>query len=359
MIKSNFTYAQLEERITGPQDGFLRGDDFAIIASIEVTPFKGLDIRPIFSYANFISTTSSSARQARGGVGTGIANYPLMGGGFGDAVENRYTVGIDSRWRFGAFSLDPTVFYQFGKRDQVVALSFNNGLRNELKRDAWFFDIRGGWQAGPLLLELAGIYTTGNRAKDRIDRNASRLKFYEPLDTDTSFYATWAEIWALGIDYFNIFRSGATGLNPGVAIGYDKYGLIRAGVRGSYALTPAFTVRAAANSNWTTHDVDASSVLIAGTGLTQCSGLVSAAALNCDAQVRARDGNSQYLGTEVNLGFQWRFAPNVAFDMVAAYMFAGNALSTVSATNVTTGVTNNGRNPQDVQAVTARVRYSW
>src|SRR5205807_2190920 len=185
-------------------------------------------------------------------------------------IENRHTVGVDARWRFGAFTLDPTVMYQFGHRDQTVPVSFTNGLSSQLKEDAWLFDVRGGWQAGPLLLELAGIYTTGNEAKDRIDRNASRIKFYQPISTDSGFYTGWAEIWALGIDYFNAINQNVTGLNPIVSIGYDKYGLIRFGTRASYALTPAYT-----------------------------------------------------------------------------------------AQNVNTGIVMSARNPQDVQAVTARVRYTW
>jgi hypothetical protein len=56
-ITSHLTFAQIEEGLSGPSTGgfgatgFNRGDDFAFIASIEVTPFKGLDIRPIYSYA--------------------------------------------------------------------------------------------------------------------------------------------------------------------------------------------------------------------------------------------------------------------------------------------------------------------
>src|SRR5207237_4491924 len=42
-VKFNFTYAQIEEQSTGPLDGFTRGDDFAIITSVEVTPVRGLD----------------------------------------------------------------------------------------------------------------------------------------------------------------------------------------------------------------------------------------------------------------------------------------------------------------------------
>jgi len=370
MVKLNLTYAMPEESSTGPVDNFIRGDDMVFIGSVEITPFKGLDIRPIFSYANFIGVTNGASRQGRGGLATGAGVYQTCPGtsgpgtgacgtGSASSIEDRYTVGVDARWRFGAFSLDPTVFYQFGSRDQIAPVSsFTSGpgVHSNLRRDAWFADIRGGWQAGPLLLELAAIYTTGNKAKDRIDLNRSSLKFYEPINTDTSYYATWAEIWALGIDYFNIIRSGAPGLNPGVAIGYDKYGLIRFGARGSYALTPAFTIRTAVTANWTAEEVDTRGTLTAATGITpRCP------AFALDNGTCTDTGTSRYLGTELNLGFQWRFVPNVALDVVGAYMFAGNAL----ATHLTTSASGaglparNGRDPQDTAAVTARVRYSW
>jgi hypothetical protein len=373
MARLNLTYAQIEEASTGPTDNFIRGDDFAFVGSVEITPFKGLDIRPIFSYANFIGPTSGSSRQARGGVGLGAANFQTCPGTAGpgtggcvlaadnsSSIEDRFTVGVDARWRFGPFSFDPTIMYQFGQRDQNVAFAPFSGTSGTLSRSAWLIDLRGGWQAGPLLLEAAGIYTTGNEAKDRLDRNSNvHIKYYEPISTDSSFYAGWAEIWALNIDYFNAVRNGAGALNT-LNIGYDKYGLIRAGARASYALTPAFTLRAAANANWTAEPVDSSSTLIAGTGLTPCVGVVGAAAIQqCDRLVAAKNGDSQYLGTEINLGFQWRFAPNVALDMVWSYMFAGNALSTHQTVHPVTGIARSGRDPQDIAAATARVRYSW
>lgn len=369
MIKSNFTFVQIEESSTGPQTNFIRGDDVGFVASVEITPFKGLDIRPIFSYVNYIGLTSTSSRAPRGGVAVGSAAlFPTCPGTAGpgtgncavgpggSAIEDRFTIGLDARWRFGPFSLDPTIFYQFGSRDMITGSAMSN-----LAKDAWFIDVAGGWQAGPLLLEARATYTTGNEARDRIDIGQSRIRYFEPISTDSGFWGTWGEIWALNIDYFNAIRNGQNGLMTISGIGYDKYGLVRIGGRASYALTPAFTVRGAVMANWTDEPVETvNSTLTAGAGLTPCAGLGNGAAFQaCGATVAQKNGDSRYLGTEINLGFQWRFVPNVAFDLVGAYMFAGNALASGLTTNAATGVTSNGRHPQDVMSAVARVRYTW
>jgi hypothetical protein len=337
MIKLNFTYNQMEEEQTGIRDGFTRGEDFAIYVSAEVTPFKGLDIRPIYSFAEMEGTTSGNARQGRGGVSNTAAFFTNNATGAAQ-MERRHTIGVDARWRLGAFSLDPTVLYQWGTREILVGF---NPTEADQKRSAWLVDVRGGWQAGPLLLEGAVIYTTGNKAGDDV-RGGANMKFYEPISTDSGFYGTWAEIFALNIDYFNSLRPRVGGLNTISSIGYDKYGLLRLGTRASYALTPAFTLRTAVTANWTAQDVDTSSTLANATGLTPGN----------------RTGDASYLGTELDLGFQWRFAPNVALDVVGAYLFAGNALATHTTTGAVGGATN-GRDPKDVQAVTARVRYTF
>jgi len=347
-LKFHFTYNQMEEESTGIQDGFTRGEDWALFASVEVTPFKGLDIRPIFSYA-IMEGTTGQARLARGGVPVGAAaTFPL------GAREDRWTLGVDARWRFGAFSLDPTVLYQGGGRDIFV------GARQlDQRRSAWLLDLRGGFQAGPLLLESAFIYTTGNKAGTAVDQGAN-MKFYEPISTDSGFYGTWAEIWALNIDYFNSLRPRAGGVNTITSIGYDKYGLIRAGARASYALTPAFTLRTAVTANWTAQSVDTNSTLTNGAGLLpgDCTNRAAAGAGTCVDQ-----GDNSYLGTEIDLGFQWRFAPNVAFDMVFAHNFSGNALATHTTVGNCSGAVvcgaRNGRNPKDIDSVTARVRYTF
>jgi hypothetical protein len=370
MVRSHLSLVQFEEASTGPKDTFIRGDDIGIIASVEITPFKGLDIRPIFSYLSIIGVTSASARQNRGGLGAGAAVFPTcpgttgpgtggcLGGGISSAEEHRYTIGVDARWRIGPFYVDPTVLYQFGNREQIsptISLTSGPGVMTGMRRDAWYVDLRGGWQAGPLLIEALGLYTTGNKARDRIDLNRNRLKFFEPLSTDNGAVSGFTEMQGGGqVDYNIRIRAGAGSLNPGVAIGYDKYGLIVAGVRASYALTPNLTFRGLATARWTAEAVDTASAVAAGTGLTpRCA----AAAL--DAGTCTDQGTSQFYGSEFALGLRWRFAPNVTFDMAGSYFVAGNALSSPAITNVSSGVVQDGRDPKDVQTVSMRVRYSF
>ena len=370
MFKSHLTFAQSEESSTGPKDNFIRGDDIVLVASVEITPFKGLDIRPIFSYASFIGVTSASSRQNRGGLGSGAAVFPTcpgttggatggcLGGGISSAEEHRYTIGVDTRWRMGPFYVDPTVMYQFGNRDQIspiVSLTSGPGVMTGMKREAWYVDLRSGFQTGPLLIEALGIYTSGNKATDRIDLNRGRLKFYEPISTDNGAVTGFTEMQGGGhVDYSNRIRANAGSLNPGVAIGYDKYGLIVAGLRASYAITPTFTVRTLATGRWTAEEVDTASAVAAGTGLTPRCGAVALDTGTCTDR-----GTARFYGAELALGFQWRFAPNVGFDMVGAYFFAGNALSSPAITNTATGVVQNGRDPEDAQVVSARLRFSY
>jgi hypothetical protein len=369
MVKSHLTFVQVEEDSTGPKDGFIRGDDWGVVGSVEVTPFKGLDIRPIVSFHEFNGVTSTSSRQNRGGLGSGAGVFPTCPGTTGpgtgacaaiisgSAVETRITIGVDARWKFGAFYLDPTVLYQFGNRDQVSPIASNTSgpaVMTEMDRSAWYVDLRGGWQAGPLLLELGAVYTTGNKAEDRIDLNRSRLKYFEPISTDNTFFAGWTEMQSSGIDYSNRIRANAGSLNPGVAIGYDKYGIIVVGGRASYALTPSFTLRAMANARWTAEEVDTASTVSAGAGLTpRCS------AATVDNGTCTDRGTARYYGTELNLGFQWRFVSNVALDVVGSYFFAGSVLSSPGIANTQSGVVQSGRDPQDAQVITARVRYSF
>lgn len=292
-----------------------RGNDFAIIISPEITPFKGLDIKPLYSYFYADGSTSGAARRT-------VNNQQ---GAVTPTEEHRHTIGVDARWRSGPFSLDPTVMYQFGDINQRGVGSAD--------RSAWLFDVQGGWQLGPLLLEARGVYTTGNKAKD--DLRTEDRNYFEPLDLDTGYWAGWAAIQALGVDYFN--GGGATMGGMPTGIGYDRYGRLGFGLRATYSLTPALAFYGVVSPTWTDEKVD--------TDTTSTGGPRSAPA------AATNGGDSRYIGTEADIGMTWRFAPNTVFDLQGAYMFAGSALDTRDASGE--------RDAKDGWTVAARVRLSF
>jgi hypothetical protein len=340
-IKTNVIFVQSEEETANVKRAvppITRGNDFALILSPDIEPIKGLTIKPLYSYFHADGTTSGASRRSAvnpNSVGGNIANAPALPNA-ASIQEDRHTVGFDARWRFGPFSLDPTVFYQWGTRDSVAFRS--GGIRRvEGDTHAWLVDVQGGWQLGPLLLEARAIYTTGNKARDDLSRG---VRYFEPLDVDNTYYAGWANILSLSIDYLN--GIGIQNGNMTSNIGYDRYGRAAFGARATYALTPALSFYGIVSPTWTAEKVDTDTgqagplrTIVTGQSFTK--------------------GNSRYIGTEADLGLTWRFAPNTTFDLVGAYLFAGSALDTLEIVN---GVPTK-REAEDGWTVAARVRLSF
>jgi hypothetical protein len=385
-LKTGFAYVMIDESLgtfnRGGSGGAAagvrptRGDDFAVIFSPEFTPFKGLDIKPIYSYLFAQGTTSTSTRRnatnittpnsffagnltgatAAGSVagaaafqlepvaGTGTARYS---NGDPSQHESRHTVGLDARWRSGPFSLDPTILYQFGTRSMVdyagPAGTHYNKHSVESDTSAWLIDVQGGYQLGPLLLEARAMYSSGNKAGDNLARS---IHYFEPLDLDTGYWAGWANIFALGIDYFN-----GNPLNMANNVGYDRYGRAGFGVRVTYSLTPELAVYTSISPTWTAQKVDTDTAISAAASSSTAVLRVCSRTKDIGNTCFVK-GDDSYLGTEADLGLTWRFAPNTAFDLVGAYLFAGSALDTRTADRTK-------EDAHDAWTVAARVRLAF
>jgi hypothetical protein len=366
-IKNHLAWVDVEDQLANGNLGAApvrtnRGKDWAIIWSPEFTPFKGLDLKPMFSYFTADGTTAGSSRRnafnvrtvggTMNGAGAFASSSVVAGLGTttsGDAskAENRYTAGLDGRWRVGAFGLDPTIAYQWGNYETQAFR--NNGTIGWVRGDAsaWLFDVIGSYQLGPLLIEARAMYSTGNKARDNLSQ---AKRYFEPLDLDTGYWNGWSGIFALGVDYFN----GGGGANQGMDtnVGYDRYGRAQFGLRGTYSITPAWSVYGVVTPAWAAEAVSTH---------TSCPALtVSSSALGCasrvaiDSQSFAK-GDHNYLGTEINGGITWRFAPNVAFDLAAYYLFAGSALNQTELLNGQAVE----RDARDGYYAAARVRLSF
>src|SRR5438132_7082235 len=67
-IKNHFAWVDVEDQLAGgnralPVARTNRGKDWAIIESPEITPFKGLDVKPMYSYFHADGTTAGAARR--------------------------------------------------------------------------------------------------------------------------------------------------------------------------------------------------------------------------------------------------------------------------------------------------------
>ncbi|HEV8437311.1 MAG TPA: hypothetical protein VGT40_04365 [Methylomirabilota bacterium] len=362
-LKVVATYVAVEERLEGGSAvpgspgvplSQLRGDDWAAIFSAEITPFKGLDIKPMYSYFTASGTTSGSARQSRGGISAG-APFQCAAGNTNCAAagdwrkglnEDRHTVGIDARWVMGPFSLAPTVMYQFGNRSLIangLNAAFTDagvvaGRKYTADLDAWLIDIRGGFQLGPLLLEGMYMYTTGNRARNT---TLGTVRYFQPLTTDTSYGGDFGpQLTSLGVDYLNaLMESGVPIAYPGVTIGWDKYGRHQIAARGTYALTPTLSFMGGVAVHFTDTAI-------------QIDATPSSAGLVPIFKGTGPNGDSHYIGTEPFGGITWRFAPGIAWDTAGGYIFAGKALDAL--TNPA-----HPRDAKDAYIVTTRIRFSF
>ena len=370
-LRSTLFYTQIEEaldRVNNPpgNGGFKVADNWGIGAAAEVDVFKGLTVKPTYVYFfckggcqsstgnrsnNPVGTANGTGVFARGGFDPG-SGTGAQAGGQATLLHERHTLGGDVRWTAGPWSLQPTFLYQFGK--QQVRPANNDKADDSVDIRAYIFDVIGGFRTGPLSLEGRVLYTPGMKIKDCVDRIAgvcgggNTIHYYEPLMQGTAAYwAGWSEIEGSGIDYNLSLRSPGSGAQLGRSPSYDKYGRIALGAAGDYSLTPALTFHAVTIFQWAAEKVDRGSrALTTSTG----GGGIS-------LQPVGSDTTSRFLGHEWDLGLTYRFAPNVAFDLIGAVLFVGEARDT--ARTVAANPSGAIKEAQDAYKLSARVRVTW
>jgi hypothetical protein len=361
-IRNHLAFVVVEDNLAGGNRAAAtartnRGEDYAFIISPEFTPTKGLDLKPMFSWFHADGLTTTSARR-------NATNLRTIGGAMnavgatgpspaGDATnpEDRYTIGLDARWRIGPFGLDPTIAYQWGQYNTQAQRTNGTVGRVEGDASAWLADVIGSWQIGPLLLEARATYSPGNSARSDLSKSK---RYFEPLNLDTGFWGGgWLGILALGVDYFN----GGGGANQGMDtnVGYDRYGRAQFALRATYSITPALSVYGVVSPAWSAEKVDTDTGCPALNAATSSTGCASRVAVGGVGPASFADGDSQYIGTEINAGFTWRFAPNAAFDLAGYYLVAGSALDMSENLN---GVKVK-RDAENAYYAAARVRLSF
>lgn len=333
-LRSTITYAQIGEatdKVTAASLGLTSAtanEDWALLASVELDIFKGFTIKPTYAYADYQcgnTGTGNLGTEAKNGFNPNVCT-PTPGA-FQKGTR-RHTFGGDVRFIAGPVTVQPTFLYQMGTQE------VHAGGVEDVKIRAWIFDTTAGFRAGPLNIEGRVMYTPGMKAGHSV-AGGDTIKYYQSINPAFSYMAGWTDIQTSGIDYATALNAGAPGVSLRQSPSYDKYGRLFLGAAVDYSLTPALTLKLLGNASWTAEKVDTDGALLA-TGLTSPTG-----------------GDERYLGTEINAGLTYRFAPNVALDLIAAYMFVGPALDHARV------VGGPSKDADDVYKLTARVRVTF
>jgi hypothetical protein len=186
------------------------------------------------------------------------------------------------------------------------------------------------------------MFTTGNDDKDS---TLGTVRYFQPLSTDTGYLADWGtQLTSLGLDYFSALGESQLHIAyPGVAIGWDKYGRHQIGARATYAFTPALSMTGGVNVHLTHRSIYADT-----------TAPVNGAGLLPNFAAGGSTDKSNYVGTELNLGVTWRFAPGVAWDNAFGYMFAGEAMNAMVP-----GAAATRSDAKDPYILTSRVRLTF
>jgi len=355
-----------------------QANNWATALSFEADIIKGLTVKPTFVYASYFGGncgTSNLGTQAYGGYQPNQCNTTTSLSGAGTTTPtiagsplgtSRYTIGGDVRWTIGAFSLQPTVFYQWGTGQSyrgplnpLTALPLAGNTQGKRDNDisAFIFDTIAGYRIGPLNLQGRFMFTPGIAAQHQIN-NGADIKAYRAVNSAFGYFAGWTDIQTGGIDYITSFMVGSTeGLVLRDSPSYDKYGRIIVAGAIDYSLTPALVFTWLGNIAWTPNKVNTNS-LFSTIGLIPCPATPNAAAGfgTCTSNGR---GTEQFFGAETALGMTYRFAPNVALDLVGSYLWAGEALNNAGVAGQAASITPQAHEADNAWKFSTRLRFTF
>ena len=320
-------------------------------------------LRPLWAFLAASGLTEDAARcriqcaglpaNKRGG-----GYFPLGG------TEHRHYIALDAELQWEAeFHFEPTFIYMISTADTAGNAATLAQLcgdkpcpippgtrRQQMLARSWLLDVRGGWRCRLLAVncealhvETLAMWTPGDASHHNLFR---KNRVYHPIGVHQNYLLGWNEILAPGsVDYL-------TGIGHGMSenIGLGRYGRIQIGTRVSYTLWRTgyeeAIVSFKGSSAWTDQEVDTDAVPLPGANTPAYGNVPCAIANNCRPGNNQR-GDARYIGTELSLGFTYRLALGLTFDVVGAYLFAGSALD--SAT----------RSARDAQLVAGRVRFQF
>jgi hypothetical protein len=324
-IAAHLYYAQFEENSAADVDSFpgseKLGEDYATGMTLRLKPISGLDVHIPMVYGHMHLPSDTMLSQS--GPAADIPEY------FDNVTtESRYYVGVDSRYRIGNFSIEPTFMYLFGTREFSSASQALTGA-GDTNFSAFFGHLLVGYTTGPWEFKAKVEYTSGNKANDDINNrgigNRSDVNVYTHMNADGGpFYQEWFEIFGnsevdgTGIDTF--IRMGESGT-------LNRFGWSILAGAVEYQLTDSLIFEGAAGGFWAAEKPGCPAGLRVGSLSGRCGSATDDDLNNASGEpIYNFTGDSKYLGFEIAGGFRYTIMPGLIWTPRLAYADYGTGL---------------------------------
>jgi hypothetical protein len=315
-------YIQLEEDVSRFQGSPKLGEDYIVGATLMLRPLQGLDLHLLGVFGH-VQAPFGPTLLGGGGPFNGI-----VGDATNVTTEDRYYMGFDARYRIGNFSLEPSFVYLLGTRKFCAPGSLTNTIgevvrcasappgSEDIQFNAFEAQVVAQYIVGPWLTAGKFAYTSGNAAHDDINNRGlgrkSDVKGFRPLGIDGNHvFGDWFEI--LGRSDVDSLGS-LTFMRPGKLGTFDRFGWIVVGGKMEYSATDSLVLEGAVGGFWTAEKTACPAVLRVGS----VSGPCLAPPVNFT-------GDSQYVGTEIDVGLRYSILPGLFWTPRFGWAFLGDA----------------------------------
>ena len=280
-----FAWQKIKEGGTGP--GANEADIDAYVFAPIIYLSKDIKINPYYLYLHsrdarlFGLPVAGATSMAATGI-FGINGVPEV-----DNL-NGHILGVDFDGKFGPASVWFTGIYQFGSFEDNTGLLTSSKADTEIKLKGYCLAAGGKFDLGKADIHGQAFYLTGD------DKNGLKDKELNQFFATSSQLYAWAEIMGAGV-----FDNSAVNVNT------------------------------AQNNSKNAPGYFPTNILAANIGVTvkPMNKLAITADLWYAKLAEKNAQNKDYLGTEVDLKATYKLVEGLNLDLVAAYLFAGDATS--------------------------------
>ncbi len=328
------SYAQLEEDLDRFVGSDKIGEDYITGAALRLRPIDGLDLHLLGVYGHLQAPFDDNLTGGGGpfnGIARDFANV---------TTESRYYLGLDSRYRIGNTSIEPSFIYLLGTRTFCTPGTMINSIGTVIpctsqQGGAGSADFRG-YQAqlkllhttGPWLFGAKFAYASGDGANSDINNRGigsrSDVHGFRTLGVDGSHvFGEWFEI--LGKSDVD-GRSIRTFRRMGEYGHLERFGWMVIGGKAEYKASDNLILEGAAGGFWTAKKTGCPAVFRVGSLSGPCTGPGSP--LNSSGEPALNfTGDSNFVGWEIDVGLRYTIMPGLTWTPRIGYADYGDAVA--------------------------------